>query len=131
MTTGQRPLSPHLQIYKPEFTSALSIFHRITGTGLALGTLLLVYWFFTLVGTGDAFVKMQIFWASGFGRVILFAWSYALFYHLCNGVRHLFWDVGIGFDVAAARRSATAVVLLSLLMTFGAWAWGLSLLGGS
>ncbi|MEK9691325.1 MAG: succinate dehydrogenase, cytochrome b556 subunit [Rhodospirillaceae bacterium] len=131
MTTGQRPLSPHLQIYKPEFTSALSIFHRITGVGLALGTLLLVCWLFTLAGTGDAFVKMQTFWASVFGRVILFAWSYALFYHLCNGVRHLFWDAGIGFDIAAARRSAIVVVVLSLLMTLGAWAWGLSLLGGS
>ena len=131
MTTGQRPLSPHLQIYKPEFTSALSILHRITGVGLALGTLLLVFWLFTLAGTGDAFVKMQAFWASVFGQVILLAWSFALFYHLCNGVRHLVWDVGIGIDIAAARRSAIVVVVLSLILTLGAWAWGLSLLGGS
>lgn len=131
MTTGQRPLSPHLQIYKAEFTSALSIFHRITGIGLTVGTFLLVYWFYTLAGTGDAFLKIQTFWASVFGRVILFAWSYALFYHLCNGVRHLFWDVGIGLDIAAARKSAMVVAGVSLLLTFGAWAWGLSLLGGS
>ena len=129
MNTGQRPLSPHLQIYKPEFTSALSIFHRITGVGLTLGTLCLVYWFYTLAGAGDDFIKMQIFWESILGRILLFAWSFALFYHLCNGVRHLFWDVGIGFELATARRSAIIVIVTSLTLTFSAWAWGLSVVG--
>ena len=99
MATHNRPISPHLQIYKPQLTSVLSITHRATGVFLALGTLLLVYWIVAIATGPDAYAGVRQFFGSVIGRLLLLAWSYALFYHLCNGIRHLFWDVGLGFEM--------------------------------
>jgi len=129
MSTGQRPISPHLQVYKPEFTSGLSIFHRITGVGLAAGTLLLVCWLFTVAGDGGAYGAMQAFWGSIVGRLLLLGWSFALFYHLCNGIRYLFWSAGKGFELATAQKSAMAVIVVSLALTLAAWIWGYASMG--
>ncbi|MBB43507.1 MAG: succinate dehydrogenase, cytochrome b556 subunit [Rhodospirillaceae bacterium] len=128
MTPGQRPLSPHLQVYKPEFTSASSIFHRITGVALAAGTILLVVWFVAAGVDGAAFNSMQSFWGTIIGQLLLGGWSFAFFYHLCNGIRHLFWSTGRGFDLSSARNSALIMLFASLFLTGAAWVWGFLLM---
>jgi succinate dehydrogenase / fumarate reductase cytochrome b subunit len=105
-----RPLSPHLGIYRWQWTMALSILHRITGVGLALGTLLLVYWLVSAAMGPAAYAGAQGFLKSWIGLVLLFGWTLALFYHLFNGIRHLVWDAGKGFDLAVAERTAWLVV---------------------
>src|ERR1700759_165633 len=96
--TGRRPLSPHLQVYKPQITSAMSIFHRFTGVALSVGTLLLVWWLAAAATAGAAFATASGFIGSWFGILLLFGWTVALWFHFCSGLRHLFWDAGIGFE---------------------------------
>src|SRR3546814_2392413 len=91
MATTERPLSPHLQIYRPQISSVLSILHRATGIALAVGTLLLVYWLTAAAAGPEAFSTAQALIGSFIGRLFLFGWSFALFYHLGNGIRHLAW----------------------------------------
>ncbi|HUO82116.1 MAG TPA: succinate dehydrogenase, cytochrome b556 subunit, partial [Gammaproteobacteria bacterium] len=95
----RRPLSPHLQIYKPQLTSVLSILHRFTGVGLSFAALLLVYWLIALARGPAAYADAIGLFGSGFVRLLLVAVSFCFFYHLCNGVRHLFWDAGYGFEI--------------------------------
>ncbi len=94
----RRPLSPHLQVYRPQITSTLSIFHRITGIALSAGTLLMTAWLVSAATSPDAFYTVQAFMFSWIGMLMLFGWTVALFYHLFNGIRHLAWDAGYGFD---------------------------------
>ena len=117
MEITNRPLSPHLQIYKPQLTSLLSIAHRGTGIALTLGTLLLVYWLVSLAGGPESYANAQAVLGSLIGRVVLFGWTFALFYHLCNGLRHLFWDAGLGFELDSAYRSGAIVVVVSIALT--------------
>lgn len=124
MAQVERPLSPHLQVYKPQLTSVLSILHRITGVGLGLGTLLLTWWLVAAAYGPDAFEVVQSFVASWFGRLVLFGFTYALFYHLCNGIRHLFWDAGWGFELKTAYASGWLVVIASLGLTLVSWIAG-------
>src|SRR3546814_18690121 len=105
MISARRPLSPHLQVYRWQSTRTLSILHRLTGIALAVGTLLLTYWLAAAATGSDAFAAAQGFIGSLVGRLLLFGWSYALFYHLCNGIRHLVWDAGYGFEIATPPRS--------------------------
>jgi succinate dehydrogenase / fumarate reductase cytochrome b subunit len=126
---GSRPLSPHLQVYKPQLTSILSIVHRLTGVALAFGTLVLVWWLVAAATGGEAFSTAQAIIGSWFGRLLLFGWSFALFYHLCNGIRHLFWDMGRGFELGTVTTSGCAVVISSLVLTMVAWVWGYSSMG--
>ncbi len=128
MSTQNRPLSPHLQVYRPQWTSALSIFHRGTGIVLALGTLLLVYWLAAAAAGPEAFAGAQSFVGSPIGVILLFGWSAALFYHLCNGIRHLVWDAGYGFELSVAYRSALAVLIATAVLTVLAWIVGIALL---
>ncbi len=121
MSTGNRPLSPHLQIYKPEVTSALSILHRLTGVVLALGALLLTYWLTSAAYGPEAFSKAHDFMAGWLGRLILFGVSFSLFFHLCNGVRHLFWDIGWGLELRQVKGSGYLVALTALSLTIGVW----------
>lgn len=114
-----RPLSPHLTIYKPQITSVLSITHRLTGFALYLGTVILAIWVSLNVYGAGEWANTVI--ASAFGKFFLFLWSFALYYHLCNGIRHLFWDMGKGYDIPVVRKSGMAVVAVSLLMTAGTW----------
>jgi len=127
-TRSERPLSPHLQIYRPQLTSALSIFHRISGVFLALGTLLLTAWLVAAASGPDAFAAVQGFIGSILGYLLLLGWSAALFYHLANGIRHLFWDAGYGFELVNAYRSGYAVLIATGVLTLAAWIVGLVLL---
>ncbi len=131
MATGSRPLSPHLQVYRPQLTSMLSILHRLTGVALAIGTLLLVYWLAAAAAGPEAFSDAQALIGSFVGRLLLFGWTFALFYHLCNGIRHLFWDAGWGFELTVAYRSGWLVVIASAALTLLSWVLGYSMMGGS
>jgi succinate dehydrogenase / fumarate reductase, cytochrome b subunit len=124
MTKRDRPLSPHIQIYKMPFTAILSISHRITGVVMAAGTAVLAYWLIAAASGPDAFATAQSVLGSVPGRILLFGWSLALFYHLSNGIRHLFWDAGHGFEIRDAYRSGYATVAAALVLTVLAWTIG-------
>ncbi|MEX2454705.1 MAG: succinate dehydrogenase, cytochrome b556 subunit [Rhodospirillaceae bacterium] len=130
MASPNRPLSPHLQIYKPQLTSVMSILHRATGVSLAVGTLLLVWWIVAAASGPDAFETAQGFIGSWFGQLLLLGWSFALFYHLCNGIRHLLWDAGKGIELEAAYASGRIVIAAAILLTIGVWVWGYASMGG-
>ena len=126
MSGSNRPMSPHLQVYRPQLTSVLSITHRATGVALAVGTIFLVWW---LVATGagaEYFDYVQAIMGSWLGLLILLGFSWAVFYHLCNGIRHLFWDAGYGFELETAYKSGWATVAGSVVLTAIAWAIGLA-----
>jgi succinate dehydrogenase / fumarate reductase cytochrome b subunit len=125
MSEQSRPLSPHLQVYKPQLTSILSILHRGTGVALALGTLILVWWLAAAASGPEYFDYVQGYIGSPLGMLILFGFTYALFYHLCNGIRHLFWDAGYGFELETVYRTGWWVVGASVILTVGSWAVGL------
>lgn len=130
MSSGNRPLSPHLQVYRLQWTMLLSISHRITGVGLAVGTLLLVYWLAAAAAGPESFATAQAIVGSFIGRLFLFGWTFALFYHLCNGIRHLVWDAGYGFELDDAYRSGLAVVGASVALTVSSWILGYALGSG-
>ncbi len=124
MATSNRPLSPHLQIYKPQITSITSIMHRITGILLTIGTLLLVCWLVAAADSPESYEAFQGFLGSIFGRLLLFGWTLALFYHLCNGIRHMFWDIGVGFTISSAVRSGTVTLIATVVLTLLTWIAG-------
>ena len=107
---GKRPLSPHLQIYRPQITSILSILHRVTGVGLTLGMVLVVWWFVAAALSPGYFALVDGLLTSLFGVLVLATSVWALWYHALNGVRHLFWDAGWGFDLAVVTKSGIAVL---------------------
>lgn len=123
---ASRPLSPHLQIYRWQITSVLSILHRLTGLALSVGTPLLVWWLVALASGPDAFATAQAFVGSWLGRLLLLGWSFSLFFHLANGIRHLFWDAGYGFEIKTTTASGWAVVVTSVALTVIAWIAGLA-----
>jgi succinate dehydrogenase / fumarate reductase cytochrome b subunit len=131
MGNSNRPLSPHLQIYKPQLNSALSIAHRGSGIFLVIGTLLLVYWLTALSQGPESYAQAQAFFGSIFGRLILFPWVFALFYHLCNGVRHLFWDMGVGFEITTVYASGKLVVIAAAVLTVISFAMAYAMSGGA
>jgi len=131
MTAPNRPLSPHLQIYRPQLTSVVSFGHRATGAALAAGLLLLVWWIVALARGPADFALVQAVVGSYLGRLFLFGWTWALFYHLANGVRHLAWDVGWGFDLESTYLSGWLVVASSVVLTLLTWAAGFIVLSGS
>ena len=116
-----RPLSPHLQIYRPQISSVLSILHRATGIALGVGMLVLCWWILAAADGSDAYDCFHKFATSLVGQIMLIGWTWALFYHLCNGIRHLFWDTGRGYSLPAMTRSGWAVVIVSLWMTVSVW----------
>lgn len=129
MASQNRPLSPHLQVYKPQLTSVMSILHRATGIALAAGTLLLVWWLVAAATGEESFRTVQNCIGSWFGRLLLLGWSFALFYHLCNGIRHLFWDAGKGMELEAAYASGRFVIGAAVVLTVAAWVWGYASMG--
>jgi succinate dehydrogenase / fumarate reductase cytochrome b subunit len=118
---GNRPLSPHLQIYRPQITSVLSILHRICGVVLALGILPLVYWLSGLAGGPESYARAYGALSSVFGQILLFGWTLAFSYHFCNGVRHLFWDTGRGFELRQVYASGWAVLVGAVVLTALIW----------
>ncbi len=129
MSARDRPLSPHLQVYRPQLTMVLSITHRLTGVALAFGTLLLVYWLVAVASGAAAYDTAQGLIGSVLGRLLLFGWSVALFYHLCNGIRHLIWDAGYLLDLPEVYRSGWAVVVATLALTLISWVAGYAAMG--
>ena len=128
MSSAKRPLSPHLQVYRPQLTSILSITHRLSGVALGVGTLLLVYWLAAAAAGPEAFENAQSFVGSFLGRLLLFGWTVGLFFHLCNGIRHLFWDIGLGFELDEVYRSGWTVVVATVLLSLLIWVVGYSVM---
>lgn len=118
----QRPLSPHLQVYKPQLTSTLSIAHRITGVVLSIAAFGIAWWLVALAAGGDTYATFVASADSLLGRLALFAVTLALMYHLCNGIRHLFWDAGKGLDIDTAYKTGYTVIAVALLLSIAIWA---------
>lgn len=114
---GNRPLSPHLQIYKPQITSMLSILHRVTGVGLTLGAMLVVWWLLAAATGPDYFAFVDGLLTSWIGTLVMLGSAWALCYHLANGIRHLVWDLGFGFELDTVTKSGYAVLGASVLLT--------------
>ena len=119
----ERPLSPFMfpTWYRFQITSALSILHRLTGIGLALGSILLAWWLIAVAAGGELFTATHAFIASPIGMLLLFLWSVAFFFHLCSGIRHLAWDAGYGFEIRDAHRNGYAVIVATVLLTLITW----------
>jgi len=131
MATMNRPLSPHIQIYRKQLTSTLSILHRATGVFLSIGTLALVYWLWSLSAGAEAYESTQALFSSIIGRTILLGWVFSLAYHLSNGIRHLFWDAGKGFEIRTVYKSGATVLLVSILLTLFVFTAAYVMRGGS
>lgn len=121
MATQERPLSPHLQVYRPQLTSVMSILHRGTGVVLALGGLVLAGWLVAAAGHHDGFEHARAVLGSVPGIMALFAFSACLVYHFLNGLRHLAWDAGWGFEIPKAYASGYAVAALAVVLTAILW----------
>ena len=116
-----RPLSPHLQIYRPQLTSMLSILHRATGIALAVGLLLVAWALIALASGPDAFATVAAFCKSWFGMLLLLGFTWSLAFHFLNGIRHLWQDLGIGYEIATFVRAGWIVVIGSLVLTALVW----------
>lgn len=114
---GNRPLSPHLQVYRPQLTSMTSILTRVTGTALLLGGLLTVWWFLAAASSPQYFEIADGFITSWFGDLIMTLSVWALWYHALAGLRHLYWDSGRGLEVETAEKMGVAIIVLSVVMT--------------
>lgn len=130
MANSDRPLSPHLQVYKPQLTTVLSITHRATGVALSAGVPFLIYWIWSLTAGAADYQQAQAFFASFLGRLLLLGFSYSLFYHLCNGIRHLVWDTGRGLEIKDVYRSGWIVVGASAVLTIFTWLVAYAVRGG-
>jgi succinate dehydrogenase / fumarate reductase cytochrome b subunit len=119
----ERPLSPFMfpSWYHFQIGSALSILHRLTGIALSVGSILLAWWLIAVAAGGQVFAATHAFLGSPIGVLLLFLWSVAFFYHLCNGVRHLVWDSGYGFELRTARLGSYAVLAAAVVLTVVAW----------
>lgn len=118
-----RPLSPHLQIYRWPITMAASITHRATGVANSLGTLVVAWWLIAIASGPRAYDTFSEVARSPLGLLVLFGFVWSLAYHLCNGIRHLAWDAGYGFDVRTADRTGFLVYALSALAAVGVFAY--------
>ncbi len=114
---GNRPLSPHLQVYNQSYTGTLSILHRITGVALSLGTVLLVWWIVAAAAGPESFALADGVLTSWIGGLVLIGSAWALAYHTANGIRHLVWDMGYGFELETVRLSGYAVIAASVVLT--------------
>ena len=129
-TRTQRPLSPHLQIYRPMLTMMMSIVHRATGAALYFGTLLMVWWLVALASGPEYFAYVQDIAGSWFGRLVLFGYTWALVHHALGGLRHLVWDTGRGFDLEKVEWMARLNLAGSVIITVAIWVIGYSAMGG-
>ena len=121
MSNSHHPLSPHLQIYRLPLTALLSITHRITGVLLALGSLVLVWLLAAAAHSPEyyEFVASQL--RAWYGQVFLFGFLFALYLHFCNGIRHLFWDVGYGFELETVDLTAKLAIVVAVVLTLATW----------
>jgi succinate dehydrogenase / fumarate reductase cytochrome b subunit len=114
---NQRPLSPHLGVYKFMYTMSLSIMHRLTGIAASLGFLAFVWWLMALAGGPGSYESALRVLSSPLAKLLLIGFTFAFVYHFCNGIRHLVWDTGRGLERAQARRSAAVVLAATLVIT--------------
>ena len=121
MAIRERPLSPHLQVYRWQITMTMSILHRVSGVVLTVGAVGLAWWLLALAEGGDRYAHASALIASPIGLFLLFGFSLSLVYHLLNGIRHLMWDMGWGFDIPETYRSGWAVAVLTVLFTIAIW----------
>ena len=121
MNNHDRPLSPHISIYRWPITMVSSILHRATGIAMAAGFIVLVGWLFDAASGPDVYAKFLDVMNSTLGCVLLVGWSYAFFYHLSNGIRHLVWDTGRGLEIGQATASAWFVIVVSIVLTAAFW----------
>ena len=121
MSKAGRPLSPHLTIYRWPISMTLSILHRLTGVALSGGLVILTIWLLALSYGATAYEPVAALLGTLLGKLLLVAFSYAFFFHFCNGIRHLFWDVGKGFEMRQVVASAWTVVAASLALTLLFW----------
>jgi succinate dehydrogenase / fumarate reductase, cytochrome b subunit len=120
------PLSPHLQVYRPQLTSILSITHRATGVVLSLaGTVIILYWMIATAFGPETYSSAQAIFASLPAKIVLLGWTGAFYFHLLNGVRHLLWDTGWGLDLPTAYKTGYGVIIFSILLTISTWAYAL------
>ncbi len=122
MASSGRPLSPHLQVFRWPLAMAISILHRITGVALAVGAVLMVLILISLAAGPEAYQVIQTYITSTLGQIFLFLWTVALFLHLFNGIRHLFWDAGYGFDKNTTTNSGIATLLATVILSIAVWA---------
>lgn len=120
-TPHPRPLSPHLQVYKLPISAKMSIFHRFTGVALTVGCMLLACWVIAGGDGADAFNTINGFLGSWFGLLLLAGWSFALYYHMCNGIRHLLWDAGWGFELGQVDASGMVALVVACGLTVVTW----------
>jgi succinate dehydrogenase / fumarate reductase cytochrome b subunit len=121
MSNTERPLSPHISIYRWPITMTLSILHRGTGLAMAVGFLVLAAWLLSAAAGAVEYADFMALLSTGFGKLLLIGWTFAFFYHLANGVRHLVWDAGRGFEKSQATGSAWIVLVAAILATVLYW----------
>jgi succinate dehydrogenase / fumarate reductase, cytochrome b subunit len=121
---AKRPLSPHLQVYRPMLSMMMSIAHRITGAALFFGTILFVWWLSAAAHSDAYFDLVQGFWGHWFGRLVLFGFTWALIHHALGGIRHFIWDMGKGFELSTVETLAKANLIGSVVLTVALWAIG-------
>ena len=124
-----RPLSPHLSIYKPQISTVLSITHRATGLALFAGSALMVAWLWSAAYAPSYYVTLHEWLVSPLGEICLLGWTASFYYHLGNGIRHLFWDAGYGFTLPVMNKTGWLVVIFTVLMTALTWAAACPALG--
>ena len=120
-SNSKLPLSPHLQIYRLPLTALLSIAHRLSGVVLALGSVFLVWLLAAAAGSAASYGHLVGQLGSWYGQVFLFAFVFSLYLHFCNGIRHLFWDVGLGFELETVDLTAKLVIVCAIILTIATW----------
>ena len=124
-----RPLSPHLQIWRPTLTMTMSIVHRITGAGLYFGVLLMAWWLLAAASGPAAYATVEGFFGSIIGKLILLGYTWALIHHMLGGIRHLIWDTGRGFEKNEREWMARATIFGSITLTILLWVVGFLVVG--
>lgn len=126
----ERPLSPHLFIYKPMLSMTLSVMHRATGIAMYFGTLLAAWWFMSLAIGPDAYAFFTWVMGSWVGMIVLIGFTWVLFHHMFGGIKHFFWDFGKGFELDTVERVAKLAVVIPIFVTANVWIFGLLFLSG-
>lgn len=121
MSNEGRPLSPHLSVYRWPITMTLSILHRMTGVALSIGLIALVVWLESIAIGASSYDDLSGWMNTGVGQLLLLGWCFSFFFHLSNGVRHLFWDSGRGFEKSQANASSWIVIVATFALTAGYW----------
>lgn len=124
MASVKGPLSPHLTVYKWQITMMLSILHRATGVFLSIGLLLLSFWLLSIASGPEAYSNLVSFINTWYGKTVLILFTFSLYLHLCNGIRHLFWDCGLGFEIKTSNITGYVTAIVSVLLTVLSWAIG-------